>query len=204
VALARVGYRFDEAWRVEIEGGTRPANMGKISGGGSAPNGVCNEPLYSYSQVLPFDCEGSNGRFNVWSVMTNGMRDFGGKDAWVRPFVGGGVGFARASVGFGGKLKGIGGPETAPWGWDSTRGFREQIGGDSVGYSLAYQLMAGAAVRLDDRTSVEVTYRHFVAPDLKWKSFNSSELTPALGKFAADYIDSTFTLGVRYAFGVSR
>src|SRR5690606_36804523 len=38
--FARLGYRFTENWRVELEGGYRPGELGELTAGG-AP-GVCN------------------------------------------------------------------------------------------------------------------------------------------------------------------
>lgn len=196
-SFARLGYRLAPHWRVEAEGGFRATSFGKISGPGSAPNGVC-DPTGS-SAGRQFNCENSLGEADAWSLMFNGLYDFGTDGARVRPFVGVGAGLARWSIDFGGKLKGVG--LDTPWPLSGRRSYDEAIGSDDQSVTWAWQAMAGAAVRLTDRAQITASYSFFNAPKLKWDSYNMPTLTPTLGAFRTNYKEQAWSLGFRWFFG---
>jgi opacity protein-like surface antigen len=68
---------------------------------------------------------------------------------------------------------------------------------DDKSTSIAYQAMAGVAVKMSDKLSVDVGYRYFAAPKVK-----GSALSPPAGAvpFNADYNQHAATVGVRLGF----
>lgn len=92
---------------------------------------------------------------NLWScgIMANAYYDFRNRTA-VTPFVGAGLGFALANLG-----TGTSGGSTL---WKSGRD-----------QSIAYQGIAGFSIALNDRTSLDFTYRHYGTPSLHFDSLSS-------------------------------
>lgn len=192
----RLGYRMTSHWRAELDGGFRLSNFSHIGGNAAAPTGVC---YAAFSQSgAPFNCSKAQGEATTWSLTANALYDFMDERAFVRPFLGLGVGLARASIDFSGKMAGIG-PNTVPW--TSARITAEGIAADDQTVGFAGQLLAGASFRLSDRARIDATYRYYLMPNAKWESFNMPTLTPALGTFRGDYKDQSLTVGLRWAFG---
>ncbi|WP_292065574.1 OmpA family protein [Brevundimonas sp. UBA7664] len=97
------------------------------------------------------------------TLMANLLYDFGNRDASFRPFVGAGIGGAKVEV------EDV---DDTTWGW---------------------QLLAGAAWRMSERTSVDLTYRYLNVSDL--------EMTDGVDSLAGDFEDHSLSLGLRYSFG---
>jgi outer membrane protein OmpA-like peptidoglycan-associated protein/opacity protein-like surface antigen len=175
-AFARLGYRFDQNWRVELEGGYRSGDLETVSRNGVA-GGICRPSPAGA-------CGGPEGDMQVASLMVNTIYDFG-DDSWgIRPFVGVGAGVARVNTDMVGTL-----------GTNRAVGFAA----DDSSTKLAAQALAGVSLALGERLDVDLTYRYFMT-DLEFASFTSA--APALGVFEGDYNEShTVTLGLRWAFG---
>ncbi len=192
----RLGYRMTSHWRAELEGSFRLSNFSHIGGNAAAPTGVC---YAAFAQSgAPFNCSKVQGDATTWSLTANALYDFMDERAFVRPFLGLGVGLARASIDFSGKMAGIG-PNTVPW--TSTRITTEGIAADDQTVGFAGQVLVGASFRLSDRARIDATYRYYLMPNAKWESFNMPTLTPTLGTFRGDYKDQSLTVGLRWAFG---
>lgn len=209
-ATVRLGYRLSASIRTELEGAYRAAEFGDIGGGAAAPFGVCSAENVDVG--VPFDCEDALGDASVYSVMANALYDFGGEQARFRPFIGAGLGIARTSIDFSGKLEGIG--DTTPWPQFDPRRLQEGIAGDSTNIAFAYQLLGGLSFRISPQAAIEATYRYFNAPEVEWASFNLGEpggypqygspipnLTNRVGDFSAAYEDHALTVGLRWTFG---
>lgn len=208
---ARIGYRFGPSLRGELEGSFRTTEFGDIGGGAAAPFGVCGA---SYADLgVAFDCDDALGDADAWALMANGLYDFGGEDGRFRPYLGVGLGVLKTSIDFSGKMEGIG--LDTPWNYDGARKLQEAIGGDSSNMTFAYQLLAGLSYRLTPQATIDVTYRYFEAPEVRWSSFNLSGvggypeygspifgLAERIGDFEAAYSDQSLTVGLRWAFGV--
>ncbi|RYG08880.1 MAG: porin family protein, partial [Caulobacteraceae bacterium] len=84
-AFARLGYRFNPNWRVELEGGYRSGDVGTVRAV-SGNNGVCN--------ITPGTgpCYSPDGDITSTTLMANVIYDFGFEYWGVRPFVGLGAG----------------------------------------------------------------------------------------------------------------
>ena len=69
-AFARLGYRFNPNWRVELEGGYRSGDIGTVRAI-SGPNGVCN--------ITPATgpCTSPDGDITSTTLMANVIYDFG-------------------------------------------------------------------------------------------------------------------------------
>ncbi|HST91049.1 MAG TPA: outer membrane beta-barrel protein, partial [Brevundimonas sp.] len=93
-AFARLGYRFDANWRVELEGGYRSNEIETFDrpGPGGVPSGVCN--------VVPGAgvCNAPDGELKAATLMVNVLYDFGSRDAALRPFIGLGAGVNRVDT----------------------------------------------------------------------------------------------------------
>jgi OmpA-OmpF porin, OOP family len=175
-AFARLGYRFDQNWRVELEGGYRSGDIETVSRNGVA-GGICRPSPAGA-------CGGPEGDMQVASLMVNTIYDFG-DDSWgIRPFVGIGAGVARVNTDLVGTL-------------GSNRAV--SFAADDSSTALAAQALAGVSLALGERLDVDLTYRYFMT-DLEFASFTSA--APALGVFEGQYDEShTVTLGLRWAFG---
>ncbi|WP_125256087.1 OmpA family protein [Brevundimonas fluminis] len=176
-AFGRLGYRFDQNWRVELEGGYRGADIETVDKlGGGLPTGIC--------QPSPAGaCEGPDGTIDAATLMVNVIYDFG-DDSWgIRPFVGLGAGVARINTDFIGTQEG-------------QRGFT--IAADDSSAKLAAQALAGVSMALGERLDLDLTYRYLMT-DFEFDSIASGPVN--FGNFEGPYEDHSLTLGLRWAFG---
>ncbi len=90
--FARLGYRFTPNWRVELEGGYRPGELGELTNNGTP--GFCN----ATPAVGP--CENPEGDLTATTLMMNVIYDFGSADSAMRPFIGLGAGVNRVNTEF--------------------------------------------------------------------------------------------------------
>ena len=179
-AFARLGYRFDQNWRVELEGGWRNNDISTVDRLDAPFNDIC--------QPAPTGaCGGPDGSFDVASLMVNVLYDFG-DDSWgFRPFVGLGAGVARVNTDMVGTLSTVAGPRPV------------SFGADDASTELAAQALAGVAIALGSRGNLDLTYRYFMT-DFEFESFTSG--APAPGAFEGEYDEShAVTIGLRWAFG---
>ena len=182
-AFARLGYRFDQNWRVELEGGYRSNDIETItSPSAGLPSGVCAiGPVAS-------PCVGPDGEISAASLMMNVIYDFGSEGDALRPFIGLGAGMNRVNTEFLGTLGGS----------TTLRGVG--VGADDSSTELAAQAIAGLAFAISDRAHLDLTYRYLMS-NFETATFVSSAPS-AIGPLAGRYDNShTLTLGLRYAFG---
>ena len=183
-AFARLGYRFDQNWRVELEGGYRSNDIESVINPvvGQNPSGVC--------AVGPVagPCGGADGEVSATSLMVNAIFDFGSEGDALRPFIGLGAGVNRVNTEMLGTLGG-------------TTALRAiGFGVDDSSTKLAAQAIAGLAFAISDRAHLDLTYRYLMS-NMEFASFTSVAANNP-GPFTGRYDDShTLTLGLRYAFG---
>ncbi|WP_292052300.1 outer membrane protein, partial [Brevundimonas sp. UBA5866] len=178
-AFARLGYRFNPNWRMELEGGYRSGDIGRVRAV-TGPQGLCN--------LTPATgpCHSPEGDITSTTLMANVIYDFGNEDWNLRPFVGLGVGANRVNVDTIGRLR------QAPGG---------AFAADDTSTKFAAQAIAGLAWAISDRANIDLTYRYLTG-DARWDSVVPASVTPAFGEWSGDYDQShTVTLGLRYAFG---
>ncbi|WP_426188580.1 outer membrane protein, partial [Microbacterium sp. TWP3-1-2b2] len=183
-AFARLGYRFNPNWRVELEGGYRSGDIGRIRHStGSVPSGVCN------FTPATGPCFSPEGDIESTTLMANVIYDIGGEYWGVRPFVGLGVGVNRVNTEFVGTIRG---QRTV------------SIAADDSSTKFAAQALAGLSYAIGDRANIDLTYRYLTG-DMEFKTFtNSTAAVNNYGTFDGDYDEShTVTLGLRYAFGAA-
>ena len=175
--FARLGYRFTENWRVELEGGYRPGDIGEVNLG-ATPAYLCN--------VTPAagPCEIVDGEISSASAMVNVLYDFGSAESALRPFVGLGAGINRVNTEFLGTLAA-----------DRT----VALGADDSSAKLAAQFIAGLNWAMTERASLDLTYRYLVS-NMEFDTFDSAAGFD-VGPFQGRYEDSSVSLGLRYAFG---
>ena len=179
-AFARLGYRFDQNWRVELEGGYRSNDINSVTNPNPGiPSGVC--------AVGPAagPCGSPDGEIKSTALMVNVIYDFGSADSSLRPFIGLGAGMNRVNTEFLGTLGG-----------NRTVG----VGADDSSVELAAQAIAGLAFAISDRAHLDLTYRYLMS-NMEFATFVSSA-PAAVGPFDGSYENShTVSLGLRYAFG---
>ena len=146
-AFARLGYRFNPNWRVELEGGYRSGDIGTVravSGNG----GLCN--------LTPATggCFSPEGDIESMTLMANVIYDFGMEYWGVRPFVGLGAGVNHVKTETVGNLR-------------DNRGATFSVDDDST--EFAAQAIAGLAWAVGDRTNIDLTYRYLTG-DSSWES----------------------------------
>ncbi|WP_295216716.1 outer membrane beta-barrel protein, partial [uncultured Brevundimonas sp.] len=90
-AFARLGYRFNPNWRVELEGGYRSGDIGRVRAV-TGTQGLCN--------LTPATggCFSPEGDIESATLMANVIYDFGFEYWGVRPFVGLGAGVNRVKT----------------------------------------------------------------------------------------------------------
>ncbi len=177
-AFARLGYRFNPNWRVELEGGYRSGDVGTVRAV-SGDNGVCN--------ITPGTgpCYSPDGDITSTTLMANVIYDFGFEYWGVRPFVGLGAGVNHVNTDIVGRHRN-----------NRLVGFAA----DDSSTKFAAQAIAGLAWSISDRANIDLTYRYLTG-DAEFASV-SSVPAYAQGNFQGDYDNShTVTLGLRYAFG---
>lgn len=147
-AALAFGFEWIDGWRFEGEASWRRSEFDSIAD-------------------VPVD----DGRMEVYATMFNVYYGFR-KDATVNPYLGGGIGWARLSVG---DLV-VGGTTV-----------------DDFGSSLAWQGIAGVDFTLSPSWKLSLDYRYFVVEEVK--------LTDSLQlPFKTDYQASTAMLGLRVGF----
>ncbi|MBO9502567.1 outer membrane beta-barrel protein, partial [Brevundimonas sp. A19_0] len=179
-AFGRLGYRFDQNWRVELEGGYREGELAEVTRTAPVPleTGIC-QPSTTGACGVPA------GHMQVASLMANVIYDFGDASWSLRPFIGMGAGVARVDTEF---LGAIGGNRTVG------------IAADDANTALAAQFLGGVSWAIGNRANLDLTYRYF-RTDFEFDTQVSNTLYP-VGQIEGDYNDShAVTLGLRYAFG---
>jgi outer membrane protein OmpA-like peptidoglycan-associated protein len=180
-AFARLGYRFNPNWRLELEGGYRSGDIGTVRAN-SGTQGLCN--------LTPATggCFSPEGDITSTTLMANLIYDFGSADAVLRPFVGVGVGVNRVNTQTIGALR-------------ANRS--AAFAADDSSAEFAAQAIAGLAWAISERTSLDLTYRYLTG-DASWASTTSGTGVGAtqFGTWEGDYDQShTVSLGLRYSFG---
>jgi len=147
---------------------------GHLGIGHGFANGFRLEGEFAYRSN---DFEAFDGEATALALMANLYYDFNRDGRW-QPYVGVGVGGAQVEV------DGAVGP----------------ISFDSDDTVFAYQGLAGVAVGLSDRLSLDVGYRYFVAPDVGVSgTFDTGDgLVPL--ETEADYKHQAVTVGLRWQF----
>ncbi|MBG7613843.1 porin family protein, partial [Brevundimonas sp. BAL450] len=178
-AFARLGYRLNPNWRVELEGGHRSGDIGTVRRFTDAvPSGLCN--------LTPATgpCHSPEGDIESKTLFINAIYDIGSPDWAFRPFVGLGVGANMVSIDTIGNLRG-----------DRSA----TLAADDDTTELAFQALAGFAWAVGERANIDLTYRYLTG-DTSWDTTTVG--APALGSFEGDYdFSHTVTVGLRYAFG---
>ncbi|NBB53324.1 outer membrane beta-barrel protein, partial [Rhizobium sp. CRIBSB] len=168
-AFARLGYRLNANWRMELEGGYRSAEV-------TALNGLSGNPGLAAAICAPVTtgpCGSPEGDINTTTLMLNTIYDFGPADSSFRPFIGLGAGAARVNTDLLGTVSNA-----------RTTGFAA----DDSSVKLAAQALAGVAWAIGDRAHLDLTYRYL----LTQFEFDSRTSVTAgnLGRFEGDFKDS--------------
>ena len=180
--FARIGYRFSPHFRLELEGGYRPAgieHMIRLNPPSDENFNVC--AVASAENT----CPAPNGSVDSYTGMVNALIDIL-PNFVINPFIGGGVGINHVRENVNGELF---------------------LFGDDTGQSLtvhdshtefAYQGIGGLSWRANDRLNIDLTYRYLSGSRMHFNSVSSGDITP--GVLSGTYSDNSITLGLRYSF----
>ena len=197
VGFARLGYRINKNWRVELEGGYRPGELTSVRGDGArapgAPVGLCNtSTLRTAAQPECRDPFGSiasiTGMFNVIYDLNFSFFQ------QVVPFIGAGIGVNNVDVEVIGQFSNVPGTLTVG---GTNPAFQNLVVNDND-VTVAWQAIAGLTFNATERLAMDLTYRYLSGSDISFDSRGSASLQP--GTFSGPYEDQSITLGVRYAF----
>ncbi len=195
VGFARLGYRFNDKWRIELEGGYRPGTIDKAVGPRTYFPGDHTDVKAPDSAicgaVTAAACSDPHGHLNQTSLMVNAVRDLMA-DYRFHPFIGAGIGLDSVSTSANGII--------------SRTGQTITIKGNKV--EPAIQGMLGVAYAMSDRLSMEIGYRLMFVGKMKYNSSvsalpagpNASTIN-APGGFSGDFTNQSLTIGLRYTFG---
>ena len=184
IGMLRLGYRFNQKWRVELEGAYRPGTVDSMVGPRIQfyPNDVAGAKGFPDNAICGATgptCSKPHGHMNQTSLMANAIRDFA-PDYRFHPFLGLGVGMIAA--------------DTSVHGVISRNGAPISITGNKL--QPAVQGLAGFAYALSPRTSLEVSYRLVGVNKMKYASSLAGT-----GDFSGTYSNQSVTVGLRYTFG---
>ena len=159
--FARLGYRMNSNWRIELEGGYRPGDIESVRGDGrrfpGAPIGLCTAGV-TRTTASP-TCGSPEGSIESWTLMANILYDFLPADAPFRPFVGFGVGLNRVDMAVTGQFSNVGTVTAANPQFQNLTINDEDL-------TFAYQGIAGVAWAMTERLAVDLTYRYLGGADL--------------------------------------
>ncbi|WP_333587641.1 outer membrane protein, partial [Phenylobacterium sp.] len=188
--FARLGYRLNPNWRVELEGGYRPGDISSVRGGANnAILGLCTPGVVRTATAST--CGSPTGDIEAWTLMGNVIYDFA-PGAAINPFIGAGVGINHVRMDVAGQFSNVPGTLSA------TNPAIQNLRIDDDDTALAYQVLAGLAWQASERLNVDLTYRYLGGTDLDFASAGSANLQP--GVFTGQYSDQSVTVGLRYAF----
>uniref|UniRef100_UPI0025C0EB58 outer membrane protein n=1 Tax=Brevundimonas sp. TaxID=1871086 RepID=UPI0025C0EB58 len=165
-AFARLGYRFNPNWRVELEGGYRSGDIGKIRAV-SGTQGLCNLTPTTGA------CHSPEGDIESTTLMANVIYDFGSSAWGIRPFVGLGAGVNRVSIDTIGNLR-------------ANRG--STFTADDSSTKFAAQALAGLSYAVGDRANIDLTYRYLTGDaSFDSKTVGSGPGATNFGTWDGDY-----------------
>ncbi|MGZ3298105.1 MAG: OmpA family protein, partial [Asticcacaulis sp.] len=180
----RLGYRFNQQWRVELEGGYRPGDINKAVGPKTLFPGdvkAMDSAIVNASNT-PFSSPG--GHINQTSLMFNLIRDFA-SDYRFHPYVGIGAGMDSISGSVNGALSRSG----------------QAISLKTSKVVPAVQGMFGFAYALSPKLSLDVGYRLMAVSKSSYNSTLAAGAFPAPGNFKGDFTNQTISVGLRYTLG---
>lgn len=167
--LGAVGRNLGNGFRVEGEVGYRQIDLDKLSITNDGGAGAAAE-VGSLNGVTTSNVLGGN---HIVSFMGNGFYDFDLPNTKFKPYVGGGLGFARV--------------EANDWRADNA----PLVSDNDVVF--AYQLGGGVSYPLSPRTDAFVDYRYFATQDPTFTAVNG-------GIAKADVETHDVSVGMRYKF----
>lgn len=187
VGLASFGYQFADGLRVELEGSVRSNSISSIT---TLRTTGLFEPLTNVS-----------GNLGTYAAMANVGYDLPYRPLGITPYVGAGLGIAWLDLGsaYGNGLGRFVGPNGS------------FIAPDNVTFgsadALAYQVMAGASMKLTSSLDATVEYRFFGTGTAEIPVNRFATSTPSGSPVTAatrngfSALDSAILLGLRYHFG---
>jgi len=199
VGFGRLGYRFNQNIRLELEGGYRKGELQNVraTSAASTVKGICPAGV-ARTAALP-SCEQIDGELNAATLMLNAIYDFdlGMFGQRVVPFAGVGVGVAEVQNKVFGQLSNV----------PAFHAPVQNVVIDDTEMALAYQGILGVAFKLTENLSLDLTGRYLATNDIEFGAltynaggFNQRGTITNFGSFSDSYRDASVTVGLRYTF----
>jgi outer membrane protein OmpA-like peptidoglycan-associated protein len=209
--FGRVGFRFSENLRIELEGGYRPGEFDRVSGStNQIPQSLCTPGPRRGVGGVPTTCGPVDGELNASTLLVNAILDldfdFGLFGQTLVPFIGVGVGAAEVQNKVFGQLSNVAAAgaavplPTAPY---------QNLVIDDIERTWAAQGIIGLAFQMTPNFTIDLTGRYLRTGDLEFGSISlvdgpqppgrGSTPTP-LGFFEGPYEDASVSIGLRYTF----
>jgi outer membrane protein OmpA-like peptidoglycan-associated protein len=188
--FARLGYRVNPNWRVELEGGYRPGELESVRGRSTdAVTGLC-APGVIRTTAAP-TCQSPSGEIEAWTLMANVLFDLLPAESRFRPFIGAGIGVNRL------KIEAIGQVSNVPSGLGPAI---QNVVIDDEDVNVAWQGIAGLAYSVTEQLAVDLTYRYLSGSEVDFDATGSAATGVQPGSFTGRYDDQSVTVGLRYSF----
>ncbi len=188
--FARLGYKLNNHWRVELEVGYRPGDIDSVRGGtNQAVVGLCSPGVTRTTASAT--CGSPDGDIKSWTVMGNVIYDIL-PDFVIDPFVGAGIGVNHMKANFTGQFSNV------PGALSATNPAFQNLTVDDSDTAFAWQVLGGLSWKATDQLNVDLTYRYLSGSDVAFQTTSTAALSP--GTFRGRYKDQSVTIGVRYLF----
>jgi opacity protein-like surface antigen len=188
--FVRIGDRIAPGWRIEIEAGYHPGNIGSILADVPPPPIV---PLLVPATGVTLS--GAGGHLNETTVMANVLFDVP-LDLPVQPFVGAGTGLVHTSIQAHGEFPFCPICAPPPICYPSCA---FHLHTDDTDDRYGWQALAGLSFAINDRLALDATWRYLRASGVSWSTAAPNSIfSPP--RFKANYSDNSLTVGIRYSF----
>ena len=187
--FARLGWRYNDHFRVELEGAYRPGDVNAAHGPEKRNygNGLKDDAICG--SVSATVCTGPNGKIDQTTLFVNAIYDFYPEYS-LHPYIGAGIGLDYVNGKVDGRLAQV----------------SESISLKGSKVVPAAQFLIGVSAALSDRLSLDLGYQLTYVGKVKYNSSvaalsgaNGADYIP--GAFEGDFNDQVLLVGLRYALG---
>lgn len=187
--FARLGWRYNDHFRVELEGAYRPGDINAAHGPEKRNygNGLKDDAICG--TVTSTVCGAPNGKIDQTTLFINAIYDFYPEYS-LHPYIGAGIGLDYVNGKVDGRLAQV----------------SESISLKGSKVVPAAQFLLGVSAALSDRLSLDLGYQLTYAGKVKYTSTvaplaGSANAAFVPGAFEGDFNDQVLLIGLRYSLG---
>ncbi len=187
--FARLGWRYNDHFRVELEGAYRPGDINAAHGPEKRNygNGLKDDAICG--TVTSTVCSAPNGKIDQTTLFVNAIYDFYPEYS-LHPYIGAGIGLDYVNGKVDGRLAQV----------------SQSISLKGSKVVPAAQFLLGVSAALSDRLSLDLGYQLTYAGKVKYTSTvaplsGSANAAFVPGAFEGDFNDQVLLVGLRYSLG---